>query len=133
LSADGKWRWVKHIPNALVVNTGDALEFLTGGFYKPTIHRVVQPPEDQRGYPRLGMFYFGGPDDAVVLSPVSGSPVLEKAGVKLRPGLSLEDPLTMERWLKGRIAAYGQTELKPGTKAGQEQEVINGIVVTHFK
>ncbi|KZT08200.1 Clavaminate synthase-like protein [Laetiporus sulphureus 93-53] len=53
LSPDRKWRWIKHIDNALVVNAGDAMEFLSGGFYKPTIHRVVQPPEDQRGRTRL--------------------------------------------------------------------------------
>jgi hypothetical protein len=31
-----------------VIKTGDMMELLTGGYYKPTIHRVVQPPEDQR-------------------------------------------------------------------------------------
>ncbi|KAH0831127.1 hypothetical protein J3R83DRAFT_13693 [Lanmaoa asiatica] len=44
LSKEGRWRWVKHVENALVVNAGDALDFLTGGYYKGTIHRVVQPP-----------------------------------------------------------------------------------------
>ncbi|KAH0831126.1 hypothetical protein J3R83DRAFT_13692 [Lanmaoa asiatica] len=62
LSKDGRWRWVKHIDNALVVNAGDALDFLTGGYYKGTIHRVVQPPPDQQQYARLGVFYFVMPD-----------------------------------------------------------------------
>ncbi|KAG1872948.1 hypothetical protein DFJ58DRAFT_406759 [Suillus subalutaceus] len=52
LTRDGTWRWIRHIENALVVNAGDALNFLTGGYYKGTIHRVVKPPEDQRNYTR---------------------------------------------------------------------------------
>jgi isopenicillin N synthase-like dioxygenase len=39
LTKEGQWKWVQHIENALVINAGDALEFLSGGFYKATIHR----------------------------------------------------------------------------------------------
>jgi len=56
LCPDGQWRWIKYIPNSLVVNIGDAMEFLTGGAYKATIRRVVQPPEEQRDRARLGVF-----------------------------------------------------------------------------
>jgi len=56
LCPDGQRRWIKYIPNSLVVNIGDAMEFLTGGAYKATIHRVIQPPEDQRDRARLGVF-----------------------------------------------------------------------------
>ncbi|KIJ58912.1 hypothetical protein HYDPIDRAFT_33713 [Hydnomerulius pinastri MD-312] len=63
LSPDGKWRWVRHIDNVLVINTGDMMDFFTGGFYKPTIHRVIQPPADQSAYDRLGAFYFTMADD----------------------------------------------------------------------
>lgn len=64
---DSEWRWVKHIENALVcyivlpsnnhqakvlgyyqvVNCGDALTMLSGGYYKSAIHRVVQPPSGE--------------------------------------------------------------------------------------
>ncbi|KAG1767149.1 hypothetical protein EDD22DRAFT_978288 [Suillus occidentalis] len=53
MAPDGKWKWVRHIDNGLVINTGDMMTFLTGGYYKPTIHRVIQPPSDQRAYDRL--------------------------------------------------------------------------------
>lgn len=43
LTRDGLWKWVKHIDNALVINAGDALEFLSGGFYRATIHRWDDP------------------------------------------------------------------------------------------
>lgn len=60
LMRDGGWKWVKHVENALVcgfklsdfgfnidflkpqiINAGDALEFLSGGLYRSTIHRSV--------------------------------------------------------------------------------------------
>jgi len=130
LSPDGKWRWLKHIPNALVVNAGDALEFLSGGFYKATIHRVVQPPPDQREYTRLGVFYFALPDDNVRLVPISSSPVLQRVGVQRR--CADEDAPSMEEWRKARTSAYGKSDLKEGEKKGVLEEVINGVVVRHY-
>jgi len=52
---DGQWKWVGYRPNSLVVNTADTLEFLTGAYFKSTIHRVVSPPKDQRDHRRLGV------------------------------------------------------------------------------
>jgi isopenicillin N synthase-like dioxygenase len=61
LTKENTWKWVKHIDNAIVrlknilfyifvsksdfqvVNAGDAMEFLSGGFYPATIHRFVMP------------------------------------------------------------------------------------------
>jgi len=129
LSPDGKWRWIKHIDNALVVNAGDAMEFLSGGYYRATIHRVVQPPADQRGYTRLGVFYFVMPDDNVRLIPHSESPVLQKHGIYRR--CDDADAPTMEQWRKGRTSAYGQTELKKASDS-VEEEVINGVIVKHY-
>ncbi|CCM00828.1 uncharacterized protein FIBRA_02870 [Fibroporia radiculosa] len=129
LSPDGKWRWVKHIDNALVVNAGDSMEFLSGGFYKATIHRVVQPPADQRGYTRLGLFYFAMPDDDLKLNPHVESPVFQERAVKRR--FDEENTPTMEMWRRGRISAYGQSQLQKKAN-GDEQQVIHGIVVTHF-
>ena len=111
------------------MNAGDAMDFLSGGFYKGTIHRVVQPPPDQRGYTRLGVFYFCMPDDGTKLVPFTGSPVLQRIGVERR--CADEDAPTMEEWRKGRTSAYGQTELKSKQK-GIEEEVINGVVVKHW-
>ena len=55
---------------------------LSGGYYKATIHRVFQPPADQRGYTRLGLFYFGYGNDDVKLVPFAESPVLQRVGIK---------------------------------------------------
>jgi isopenicillin N synthase-like dioxygenase len=112
------------------VNAGDALEFLTGGYYKGTIHRVVQPPQDQQNYTRLGVFYFAMPDDDVKLVPMAESPVLQRVGIQIRCDDS-EAP-TMEQWRKLRTSAYGQTELKSGNEKGVEEEIINGVLVKHY-
>ncbi|EXF78240.1 hypothetical protein CFIO01_00235 [Colletotrichum fioriniae PJ7] len=77
---DGKYRWVEHQPHGLVVNFGDALARLTGGLFKATIHRVVQPPEDQRHLRRIGVIYFSRPADERELVPIEGSPLLQRLG-----------------------------------------------------
>ncbi|KAF8068689.1 hypothetical protein FPV67DRAFT_1396300, partial [Lyophyllum atratum] len=82
LTREGSWKWVKHIENALVINAGDALEFLSGGFYRATIHRVVQPPEDQRKETRLGVFYFCMSDDDTKLVPFADSPAFTQVGAE---------------------------------------------------
>ncbi|KAI0819368.1 Clavaminate synthase-like protein [Trametes gibbosa] len=130
MSPDGKWRWIKHIDNALVINAGEAMEFLSGGFYKGTIHRVRQPPADQQGHPRLGVFYFALADDDVKLAPLLQSPVLQRVGVERRWEDDAQAPM-MEEWRKGRTSSYGTAQLKKRDDV-VEEEVINGIVVKHF-
>lgn len=124
------WRWVKHIENALLMNIGDSMAFLTGGFYKATIHRVVQPPIDQRGYTRLSMIYFSFLNDDVKLVPIMDSPVLQRVGVTRR----CEDDVapTMKAWRVARISAYGASDLQKGKEPGIEEEILNGIVVKHY-
>ncbi|KII91589.1 hypothetical protein PLICRDRAFT_173417 [Plicaturopsis crispa FD-325 SS-3] len=130
LSPNGKqWQWIKHVPNALVVNIGDALDFMSGGYYKATIHRVVQPPVDQRNHTRLGMFYFCMLDDDVQLAPLAQSPVLQKVGIERQ--IEDEHAPTMKQWREGRTSAYGRSQLTK-TEQGTEVELINGVVVKHY-
>ena len=105
------------------------MEFLSGGYYRATIHRVIQPPVDQRGHTRLGAFYFSMPDDTTKLVPAMQSPVLQKEGVNRR--FDEKDAPTMEQWRKGRISAFGKTELKK-REDGHEEEYINGVLVKHY-
>ncbi|KAG6888303.1 hypothetical protein C0995_009302 [Termitomyces sp. Mi166 len=130
LDPQGKWKWVKHIDNALVVNAGEALEYLSGRFYKGTIHRVHQPPADQRDFTRLGVFYFALFNDDVKLVPLQESPVLQRVGIIRRT----EDDRapSMGTYRKGRIAAYGQTVLKEGKEKGVEEEEVAGVVIRHY-
>lgn len=113
-----------------VVNSGDSMEFLSGGFYKPTIHRVVQPPQDQRGYDRLSLIYFTMTDDGVKLVPRVESPVLQKHGIQRRWADDADAP-TMEAWRKGRTSAYGLVDLKKKGN-GIEENIVGGIPVKHY-
>ncbi|KAG1819133.1 Clavaminate synthase-like protein [Suillus subaureus] len=127
---EGEWRWIRHMENALVVNVGDAMDFLTGGYYKGTIHRVVQPAVDQRDYTRLGVFYFAIPNDDIKLVPMVESPVLQRVGIQRRCE-DIEAP-TMEQWRKARTMAYGQSKLKSGKEKDVEEEIIHGVIIKHY-
>ena len=105
------------------------MEFLSGGYYKATIHRVVQPPEDQRGYARLGLYYFTMPDDDVLLVPHSESPVLQRQGIKRR--FEDSNAPTTGQWRKDRASRVGQTQLQMKAD-GNEQEVISGVTVQYY-
>jgi len=37
--SDNAWKWVKPQEGTITINAGDALQFLTGGYIKNTIHR----------------------------------------------------------------------------------------------
>lgn len=77
----GEWRYVGHIPNSLIINVGDAMEFITGGFFKSSVHRVVAPPEDQRDWNRLVLIYFAAPKESCIVDPEPlESPKLTRLG-----------------------------------------------------
>lgn len=80
LASNGEWQWVQYLPQSLVVNVGEALELLTGGLFKATIHRVVKPPADQEREKRIGVIYFARPIDRQKLEPF-GSPLLKRLGI----------------------------------------------------
>jgi isopenicillin N synthase-like dioxygenase len=105
------------------------MEMLSGGFYKGTIHRVTQPPIDQRGYSRVGAYYFAMPDDSTKLVPFVESPVLQRLGIERR--IDDEHAPTVEEWRKGLTASYGYSALKKKDD-GVEEEVIKGVVVKHY-
>ena len=113
-----------------MVNVGDSIEFLTGGFYKGTIHRVVQPPSDQRGHTRLGMIYFSFLNDDTSLAPIKGSSILE--GAQLERKYEGDVAPTMEAWRVARVSAYGASKLQKSKEPGIEEEVLNGILVKHY-
>lgn len=80
--ATNEWKYVKSEPGAIIVNIADALEYLSGGFLKSTVHRVVRPPPDQADKPRLGLIYFARPEAAVQMKPVK-NPLLERLGYQI--------------------------------------------------
>ncbi|KAK2597556.1 hypothetical protein N8I77_012335 [Diaporthe amygdali] len=119
---EGGWKWVRPHPESITVNVADALEMLTNGFLKSSIHRVVVPPPDQRDADRLGVLYFVRPEDDLQLRPVQ-SPVLERLGYDTVH----EDVvgITAGEWVKARVRAGVDRNGKARSEVN-EQEIIGG-------
>ncbi|CEL10944.1 Putative Flavonol synthase [Aspergillus calidoustus] len=77
---EGEWKWVKPVEGGITCNAADTLTFLTKGFIKSTVHRVVTPPKDQINIARLGLLYFARPGDNTIMKPVP-SPLLDRLGL----------------------------------------------------
>ncbi|KAF1851286.1 gibberellin 2-oxidase [Cucurbitaria berberidis CBS 394.84] len=77
---EGEWKYVKPVEGGITCNAADTLTFLTNGFIKSTIHRVVTPPHDQINIPRLGLLYFSRPGEKTPMRTVP-SPLLDRLGL----------------------------------------------------
>lgn len=120
----GEWRYVKHVPNALVVNIGDALEFITGGYFRSTIHRVVNPPKSQQNHTRQATIYFCKPSWNSYIDPEDlKSPRLERLGINSPPDW---ERITYGQWdlEKGRLFGKSKINNKPGEEP--EPVLIHG-------
>jgi len=123
---EGGWKWVKPYPESITVNLADSLEFLTNGFLKSSIHRVVAPPPDQSDVDRLGVLYFVRPEDRTELRPVE-SEVLKRLGYdkKREDG---GDGITAGEWVKARVAT-GASRARYGA---EEQSIIHGRSAKYY-
>jgi isopenicillin N synthase-like dioxygenase len=77
---DNRWRYVKYKPGALVINLGQSLEVVSGGHFKATLHKVAEPPDDQRDEQRLSLVLFNGSKGDMRLQPAMESPLLQREG-----------------------------------------------------
>ena len=105
-SREGGERWldVPPRPGTLVVNLGEALELLTGGFLQATVHRVVSPPPRAE---RLSVAFFLAPRLDAELPPIALPPALaaRARGVSRDPA----NPLIAHagrNLLKGRLRSH---------------------------
>jgi len=63
---DEQWLDVPSIPGSFVVNIGDLMAFWTGGRWKSTVHRVVNPaPEDTSSRISIPFFYLPNHDTSI--------------------------------------------------------------------
>ena len=65
---DGNWHSVPCDPGSIAINAGDMLQMASGGYYKSTTHRVVNPSGSNAKLPRYSMPLFLHPRPEVVLS-----------------------------------------------------------------
>ncbi|ODV96529.1 hypothetical protein PACTADRAFT_74177 [Pachysolen tannophilus NRRL Y-2460] len=105
----GDWKYVDYMENAYVCNVGDALEFLTGAYFKSTIHRVVKPPQDQQNHRRLGLIYFADPAPYTVIDPETlDSPKLKRLGYN-KP--KEWEKITFGQWDSDKDRFFGKAKL----------------------
>lgn len=130
---DAQWKYIQHIPGAIIVNAGEPMMWWTGNYFKAAVHRVIQPPDDQRGHNRSSVFYFVVPNDDVVINTLlDQSPVLQKAGVKKW----FEDGKapTSKEWVNNRIKVTGQKNFfENGETKNSVQEKIGNVTTTWFR
>ena len=65
----GEWISVPHSSGQLIVNIGDMLQEVTGGYLPSTSHRVATPDAEQPAVSRMSLPLFLHPRPDVVLSP----------------------------------------------------------------
>ncbi|KAJ5950056.1 hypothetical protein N7454_001640 [Penicillium verhagenii] len=123
-----QWKWVKPHPGSITVNLADSLHFLTNGFLKSSIHRVVAPPPDQRDVDRLGVLYFVRPEDSLELRPVV-SEVLHRLGYDQTTDNSAIG-ITAGEWVKARVAK-GVDKGLARSEIG-DQPIIGGVVAKYY-
>lgn len=125
---EGQWKHVKPYPGSITVNLADSLEFLTNGFLKSSIHRVVAPPPDQADIDRLGVLYFVRPEDKVELRPIQ-SAVLEKLGYTKSKDESAVG-ITAGEWVKARVK-NGVSKGKVRSETNEET-IIGGKTAKYY-
>ena len=132
LGKDGSWKWVKPLDGSITVNVADALQFLTNGFLKSSIHRVVAPPPDQANISRLGVLYFVRPEDSLPLKPVD-SRLLQNLGygADAEARAAAEAGITAGEWVKARVKA-GVNRSKVTRSELAEEEILKGVKAKYY-
>ncbi|KAM0216972.1 hypothetical protein ACHAQD_007691 [Fusarium lateritium] len=134
LSNDGTWKWVRPQTDALTVNIADALQFLTNGFLKSSIHRVVAPPKDQAHINRLGVLYMVRVEDDTDLVPIQDSAVLRDRGLLEQNILGTDGkPLKAGEWVRQRVIKnLGSTSTAKGDNEEKDVEILKGVKVKYY-
>lgn len=70
MAPDGTWITAAPEPGAILVNTGDIVPVWSGGRWRSTPHRVINPA----GRDRYSIAYFFDPDLDAVIAPLAGDP-----------------------------------------------------------
>ncbi|PVH93436.1 putative 1-aminocyclopropane-1-carboxylate oxidase [Periconia macrospinosa] len=143
LSREGTWKYVRPSTDAITVNLADALSFLTNGYLKSSIHRVVAPPKDQAHVDRLGVIYMVRIEDETELVSISESPVLKRLGLLKdgEGGIIGEDGKIVKagEWVRGRVMRnlgerrIGEGKGEKGDNEESEVEIVKGIKIKYYE
>ena len=129
---NAEWKFVRHVPGAMIVNAGEVMLWWTGDYFKAAIHRVSEPPAEQKGHNRSSVFYFCLPNDDVVINTLlDESSVLREAGVKMahKP----EDAPTSKGWANGRIKITGRSAVFDQDNGKMAVERVGNVTTKWYR
>ncbi|KAJ1979965.1 hypothetical protein H4R35_001311 [Dimargaris xerosporica] len=86
-TAEPRWVDVPPLPNSIVVNIGDTLDYWSNGYLKSTLHRVVFPDiGDQVPVRRYSIAYFCHANDGIPMYPLPSPRVQKRLAQGGSPG-----------------------------------------------
>ena len=97
--AAGKWQEIVPENDEIVINVGDMLQRLTNNYLKSTTHRVVNPPREEWGKPRLSIPFFLHPKPEMKLDVLPGTATAERPRAY--------EPITAGAYLDERLREIG--------------------------
>ena len=116
----------------MVINAGEIMQWFTGGYFKAAIHRVIEPPSDQKNHDRCSIFYFAMPNkDVVINTLLEESPVLRRAGVQMAH--NPEDAPTCQEWCTGRVKITGTGDKFKGEDGNVTVEKVGKVTTTWYR
>ena len=114
LNSEQQWKWVKPQDETITINICDALQALTGNFFKSSIHRVHAPPDDQAHVDRLGVLFFAR-YVGIASSTRIRSLTPPQTQQPRRPRPHLQQPSTQSPRLEGQRPDQAWSTLDHGT------------------
>ncbi|PYH47534.1 putative oxidoreductase, 2OG-Fe(II) oxygenase family [Aspergillus saccharolyticus JOP 1030-1] len=123
-SKEAEWQWLRIPEGYAAVNIADIVEFLSNGYLKSGVHRVVSPPMDQVGLDRLGLLYFVRPSDEMNLGAID-SPLLRRLGYYSQQKQNEEVAIPATEWVRARVKKnWVKTESKEVLSLGRFQTQV---------
>jgi isopenicillin N synthase-like dioxygenase len=98
----GEWAYVRPLKGHCVVNLGDAMVKFSAGVLRSSLHRVVNPPGEQKGETRMSLVYFSRPEDEVLMQSLDGSRVIDEARERNGIDRGKEEEITAYDWILRR-------------------------------
>lgn len=91
--------YVRPVPGCAILNVGDAMVKFTAEVLRSNLHRVVEPPGEQRGMMRQSLVFFLRPEHKAQLKRLKGG-VVDEEGVD--GDGEEEDGVSSKEWLERR-------------------------------
>lgn len=94
------WVYVRPVPGCAIVNLGDAMVRFTAEVLRSNLHRVVDPPGEQKGMMRQSLVFFCRPEHTAQLRRLKGG-MVDEEGIGGEAGEE-EVGVSSKEWLERR-------------------------------